>query len=368
MADDSGSERLKAGGGGDLAAGAASGVGGEASPGRAGGSGTGQPFSSLAGGAEFRLIRRFLDGVPPRDDVPVGPGDDAAVVSGSGIVLSSDLSVEDRHFRRSWMAPSDIGYRAAAASLSDLAAMAARPIGVLASLAVPAGEEEDAVEIMRGVRAAVESVGGGLLGGDLTSSPGPIFIDVVSVGQSSAPIRRSGAQPGDEVWVTGSLGGAALAVAELLEDRTPPESARERFLRPTPRVHEALWLSEREIPVAMLDISDGLGGDLAHLAAASGVAALIASDAIPLHSSLRSLEPDRALKLALSGGEDYEICFAARPGSVDPHLLDFQARFGCGLARVGRIEAGEGVHLEQSAGGERVALAQAGFEHFGDAL
>src|SRR5699024_2647599 len=136
-------------------------------------------------------------------------------------------------FRRSWLAPFDIGFRAAAASLSDLAAMAARPIGVLTSLAVPPRDAEVyAVEIMRGVRAATESVGGGLLGGDLTSSPGPIFIDVVSVGEAAEPVRRQGAQPGDEIWVTGALGGAAFAVAELLEGRTPPESAMARFARP----------------------------------------------------------------------------------------------------------------------------------------
>lgn len=319
---------------------------------------------TLAGGAEFDLIRRFLEGVPPRGDVPVGPGDDATVVAGSGIVLSSDLSIEDRHFRRDWMSPFDIGYRAAAASLSDLAAMAARPIGVLASLAVPADDAgEYAVEVMRGVRAAVESVGGGLLGGDLTSSPRAVFLDVISVGQAAAPIRRSGAEPGDDVWVTGSLGGAALAVASLLAGTPAPTLAMTRFTTPTPRISEALWLAERGLPAAMLDVSDGLGGDVAHLAAASGVAIVLDPLAMPIHPSLETLDPDRRCDLALSGGEDYEICFAARSGGVEPHLEAFREAFTCDLARVGRVEAGEGVFLEREGG--RVPLERGGFQHFG---
>ncbi|HLL81306.1 MAG TPA: AIR synthase related protein, partial [Longimicrobium sp.] len=133
------------------------------------------PPGLLGPGAEFDLIRRFLAPAQAgRQDVRVGPGDDGAVVAGEGIVLSSDLSVEEVHFRRDWLGPEGIGYRAAAAALSDLAAMAARPIGVLGSLAVPARDAGDyAVAVMEGVRRAAESVGAVLLGGDLTRSPGP---------------------------------------------------------------------------------------------------------------------------------------------------------------------------------------------------
>ncbi|MDP9349657.1 MAG: AIR synthase related protein, partial [Gemmatimonadota bacterium] len=138
-------------------------------------------FPALAPGAEFDLIRRFYRRAPWRGrvDVPVGPGDDCAVVHGAGIALSSDMSVEGVHFRRDWLGFREIGFRAAAGALSDLAAVAARPIGVLVSLAVPEADAGDpAVEVMEGVREVVEGVGGSVLGGDVTRSPGGLVVDV----------------------------------------------------------------------------------------------------------------------------------------------------------------------------------------------
>lgn len=321
----------------------------------------------LAAGAEFDLIRRFLR--EPRvgsDEVLIGPGDDAAVLRTGGIVLSSDLSVEDVHFRRDWLAPFDIGYRATAASLSDLAAMAAQPVGVLVSLGLAATDAgEFAVELMRGVQAAVEGVDGTLLGGDLTSSPRGTFLDVVSVGRAERPIRRRGAMPGDEIWVTGVLGGASLVVRALLEGAEPDPGAMPAFASPVPRIREALWLADRGLAVAMLDISDGLGGDAGHLAAAGGVAIVLTAEAVPVHDAVRAaLPPDDALRQALSGGEDYELCFAARPGAVMPHRQAFRDFSGCELTCVGYVEPGEGVFLERA--GRRTLLTRGGFQHFGD--
>jgi thiamine-monophosphate kinase len=357
----------------------------------AAGSGLRRDDLGLGDGAEFDLIRSFLHGaVAGREDVRVGPGDDACVLA-NGVVLSVDMSVEGVHFRRDWLAPDEIGYRATMAALSDLAAMAASPLGVLASLAIGGADRTLGAEVMVGVRDAIERVGGVLLGGDLTRSPAPLVLDVVAVGSTSAPVLRSGARPGDELWVTGELGGAALAVATLAAGATPDPAARRRFAAPAARVAEAAWLAARHLPAAMLDLSDGLAGDLSHLARSSDAAMVIEAGRIPIHPSINvgsaaaaaseeraangeaqaaligvggPLADDPALHLALSGGEDYELCFAARAGTVEPHRVPFQQLFGLELSRVGRVEAGGGVYLER-VDGTRTTLTAAGYQHFG---
>ncbi|HEX6070273.1 MAG TPA: thiamine-phosphate kinase [Longimicrobiaceae bacterium] len=323
----------------------------------------------LAPGAEFDLIRRFLPHAPRlgREDVRVGPGDDCAVVTGNGIALSTDLSVEGTHFRRDWLSPHEIGCRAASAALSDLAAMAARPIGVLVSLAVPeADADEFAVHVMEGIHDAVERVGGVVLGGDLTRSPGPVVVDLTVIGEAGEPVLRSGSQVGDEVWVTGDLGAAAVSVARLLRGEAPNPEALERFTCPVPRVYEARWLQERKLMHAMIDLSDGLLGDAGHLATAGGVAVVLDRDAIPVHEAAigDTASPDAALAFAVSGGEDYELCFSAAAGAVEPHADAFEDEFGVRLTRVGVVEAGGGVWWRAADGGREPAEG-GGFQHFG---
>lgn len=321
----------------------------------------------LAPGGEFDLIRRFLAGPAPaeRPDVRVGPGDDCAVVAGDGIALSTDMSVEGVHFRREWLAPEEIGWRAAAAALSDLAAVAARPIGILVSLAAPPdGGGDYAERVMAGCREAVESVGGALLGGDLTRSPGPLVIDVTVVGEAPRPVLRSGARAGQELWVTGELGGSAAAVEALLAGREPDPAARERFARPRPRVREAQWLHARNIPTAMVDLSDGLAGDAAHLSAASGVAMLLVPELIPIHPAARERSKIRSLRRALGGGEDYELCFAAPVGAVGPFHTAFERAFEVRLTCVGRAGGGDGVWFVD-AEGHRRPTGIVGWQHFG---
>ena len=323
--------------------------------------------SLLGPGPEFDLIRRFLaPATAGRADVRVGPGDDCAVVAGKGIALSSDMSVEEVHFRRGWLPPEGIGYRAAAAALSDLAAVAARAIGVLASLAVAEADAgQYAVEVMHGVRRAAESVGAVLLGGDLTRSPGPLALDVTAVGEAPHPVLRSGARVGHEVWVTGVLGGAAACVARLLAGRRPPRDAWAHFAEPRPRVLEARWLAERAIPSAMLDLSDGLLGDAGHLAAASGVAVLLVPELVPVHPAVlrETRSRRRSLAMALGGGEDYELCFTAEPGSVEAVRRDFETRFELPLQCVGRVGPGDGVWWVD-AEGHRTPMEGHGFQHF----
>ena len=320
----------------------------------------------LAPGPEFDLIRRFLaDSREDRQDVRVGPGDDCAVVAGNGIALSTDMSVEGVHFRRDWLAPQEIGWRAAAAALSDLAAVAARPIGILVSLAAPAHDAGDyAAAVMQGCREAAEAAGGVLLGGDLTRSPGPMVVDVTVVGEARAPVLRSGARPGEEVWVTGELGGAAACVEALLAGREPHPAARERFAQPVPRVREAQWLHSLGLPTAMVDLSDGLAGDAAHLAAASGAAVLLVPELIPVHPAARERSRVRSLRRALGGGEDYELCFAAPVGAVPPHADAFMRSFGVRLSCVGRLGGGDGVWFVD-AEGHRRPTGVAAWQHFG---
>jgi thiamine-monophosphate kinase len=331
------------------------------------------PPIQLGAGGEFDLIRRFYAALPEakRADVRVGAGDDCAVVAGDGIAVSTDVAVEGIHFRREWLTPQELGYRAAAASLSDLAAVAARPIGVLVSLVLPEQDVPDgAAGIMAGVVEMATAAGGVLLGGDVSRSPGPLVVDVVVVGEAPQPVRRSGARAGDELWVTGSLGGAAAAVASWLAGREPERDARTAFARPRPRLREAHWLAEHGALHALIDVSDGLAGDVGHLAVASQVAMVLDTPAIPVHPTAAraahgsgAWEARPGLRLALSGGEDYELLFAAPVGTVAGLVAEFETRFGTRLTRIGDVRPGAGVVLRDEGGRER-PLDIGGYVHF----
>lgn len=318
-------------------------------------------------GGEFDRIRRFLADARSTDPaaVSVGPGDDCAVLRWAPVAASVDLSIEDVHFRRHWFPTPDlIGVRAATVALSDLAASAAVPLGVLASLAMTAddaGAIGDA--IMEGVREAVETVGGALLGGDLTRSPGPLILDIVALGRAERPVLRRGARPGDALWVTGWLGGAASAVHDWLEARTPAPEAVAAFCRPPSRIAEAQWLAEHDLPRAMIDLSDGLAGDAGHLAAASGVRIIVDASALPLHPAAEARGPDGALAMALGGGEDYELCFASPASAVDLLGQAFEDTFGVPLTRVGEVVEGNGVVMRDRDGRLR-GMPAAGYDHF----
>lgn len=326
----------------------------------------------MGSGAEFDLIRRLLATANSRGHAPdapdvsvgggvwLGAGDDAAVVDGGRLVLSSDLTVEDVHFRRSWVTFAEVGERAVTAAASDLAAMAAAPVAVLISLAV-AAEEADVVlsQLGDGIGTALGKLGAPLVGGDLSTSPGPVFIDVTVVGSCDEPVKRSGALGGDELWVTGVLGGSAGAVRVWRENGQPTPGLRESFVRPTARIAEARWLAGQGHVRAMIDLSDGLVGDAGHLAAASSVRVVIDPRRVPVHPDLTG---DDALSLAMSGGEDYELCFASPPGVTGPRVGEFRERFGIALTRVGHLEEGSGVEIVGV--GDAPRGVAGGFDHF----
>ena len=318
----------------------------------------------LGAGAEFDLIRRFVAAdrpLPP--EVVVGPGDDAAVLEG-GWVLSVDVSVEDVHFRRAWLSDREIGYRAAAVALSDLAAMAARPIAILVSVAAPRGGSVDVGAVQTGIRELAGSVDAAVIGGDLSRSPGPLFIDVTALGRAEAPLLRTGARPDDEVWVTGTLGASAAAVRVWDGGDDPDPELRDAFARPRPRIAEARALAAGGIARALIDVSDGLAGDVGHLAAASGLRVTLDAGAVPVApSAIAALGAGTAFDMALHGGEDYELCFVARPGSVD--RAAFLRDHATPITRVGRVSEGEGVWLHDWEG-ETHPLARGGFDHWSD--
>ncbi len=321
---------------------------------------------------EFDLIRDLLakaNGVSPTDagtdaaaggGVWLGAGDDAAVVDAGRLVLSTDLTVEDVHFRRSWVTFAEVGARAVTSAASDLAAMAAAPVAVLISLAVvPAEAKAVLSELGEGIRAALGELGAPLVGGDLAASPGPVVIDVTVVGEAEEPITRSGAYAGDELWVTGVLGGSAGAVRAWRDGAEPDPNLRASFVGPTARIEEARWLAEQVQVRAMIDLSDGLAGDARHLAAASGVRIVVDPRLVPVHPDLTA---EGALSLAMSGGEDYELCFVSPPGSTAPRAAEFQERFGIELTRVGHVEEGAGVEIVDATDGE--GSVSGGFDHF----
>lgn len=325
---------------------------------------------------EFDLIRDLLEKVNPAagagagsdagtnaaegSGVWLGAGDDAAVLDGGRLVLSTDLTVEDVHFRRNWVTFAEAGARAVTAAASDLAAMAAAPVAVLISLAV-APEEAQAVlsELGDGIKTALSELGVPLVGGDLAASPGPVVIDVTVVGKAEKPVRRSGAHAGDELWVTGVLGGSAGAVRAWRDGAEPDPSLRASFVRPTARIKEALWLVGRVQVRAMIDLSDGLAGDARHLAVASGVRIVLDLRLVPVHPDLPAEE---APSLAISGGEDYELCFVSPPGVTGPRADEFEERFGIGLTCVGHVEEGAGVEIVGAA--DRQDHVTGGFDHF----
>ena len=323
-------------------------------------------MSSLGPGGEFDLIRSFqAAGPPPGAEVLVGSGDDCAVLE-SGWVVSTDAFVEDVHFRRTWINFDEVGYRAVTAALSDVAAMAARPVGVLVALVLPEAEIASVAEGLRtGIRRACGRARCALIGGDLTRSPGPVVVNVVALGRAARPVLRSGARPDDEVWVTGVLGASAAAVREWSCGRAPTPSLRRAFAAPAARPQEAGWLAERIRMTALIDLSDGLAGDAGHLAAASGAAIVLDPSLVPVAPAAAAAAGSRrrALPLALNGGEDYELCFTARPGSTAPVADDFQRTFGASLTRVGIVAEGAGVRLV-GVGATGLAAGGPGFDHF----
>jgi thiamine-monophosphate kinase len=306
---------------------------------------------ALGPGREFDVIRALL---ARWSGVARGVGDDGAVLdipAGSRLVASIDTSVEGVHFRRDWLTVHEIGYRSTASALSDLAAMAARPLGILLALSIPADALDDAPALGDGVGQAARDAGCAIVGGDTTRGD-RLALTVAVLGHASAPVRRSGARPGDRVYVTGRLGAAAAAVAALARGETPPAALRERFAHPVPRIAEAQWLAAHGVS-AMIDISDGLVSELRHLAAASGVAITVELEQVPVAGDVRPAA-------AAVSGEEYELLVTS-PRELD--AASFFRVFALPLTDIGRVGDGAGGVVTTTHQGERVDPG-AGYDHF----
>ena len=312
---------------------------------------TNGPNLDLGPGKEFDLVRILLAEL---GKAAQGIGDDAAVLDvpvGERLVVSTDTSVEGVHFRRDWLNSFEIGYRATAASLSDLAAMAARPLGILIALTLPEGNRQEAREIATGIREGASAVLCPIVGGDLSSGK-DLSLTITALGSTSRPLARSGAKVGQRVYVTGRLGGPAAAVRAWRAGKEPTESDRARFANPVPRIEPAIGLADRGA-TSGIDISDGLIADVGHIAAASRVCIEIDAERIPCVSGVTPLE-------AANSGEEYEIVVTA----PEMDTGQFSEEFGLDLTEIGRVVAGStGIVLMQD--GERIT-APPGFDHFRD--
>jgi thiamine-monophosphate kinase len=310
---------------------------------------------------ELELIEAFTRAAPLGGaGVLLGIGDDAALLRpprGLDLAVTVDAVVEGVHFDAGF-SPEDVGWKALAVNLSDLAAMGARPLWALCALAVPRGADPRRLaRAGRGLAACARRFGVALAGGNV-SRAAELSLTVTAIG-GVAPgraLRRDGARPGDRLLVSGSLGGAALG----LHPRAPP-SARRRQRRPEPRV--ALGRALAGLASACIDVSDGLLQDLGHVARASGVGAVVRAGALPLDPALRrlaALDP-RLAELALAGGEDYELLAAVPPGRVS-RALAAAARLGVPLREIGEVVSGRRVRA-LGPGGRVLRLERAGHDH-----
>ena len=316
--------------------------------------------------SEKSLIRRIrqLSGKPSVARIPLGIGDDAAILRvppGHEVLVTTDLSLENVHFRRDWHPPESVGHRCLARGLSDIAAMGGQPIGAFLSLALPAQLPQTWVDgFLRGLLALARQHGVVLAGGDTAQSPGRgssanILADIVVVG--SAPrgqaLRRSGATSGDSIYVTGKLGASALALEALFakpKTRLDPKNYPGHFY-PQPRLAVGRYLRDHGVASSMIDLSDGLSTDLHHCCDESRVSAEVAAERIPRAEGA-------TLEHALHGGEDYELLFTAPRERKIPKTIA-----GVAVTRIGKITDGptrvlllEGLRTQE--------LAPGGWEHF----
>ena len=323
----------------------------------------------------IEIIRRAARRVPA---VRVGIGDDCAVLeptAGSVLLATTDLLIEDVHFRRRWATPTDIGWKALAVNVSDIAAMGGRPRWGLIALACPEsvaiGEAE---AFYAGVQALATEQDVTIVGGDTAASPVGWIVNVTLLGEAvRAPLLRSTARPGDTIAVTGSLGRSAAGLALLEATAAPagvPGDARAdvtaAHLRPRPRTREGQWLSEAGGVTSMIDLSDGLATDLGHLCEESGVGARVDVGRVPVEASVqvvaRALGRD-TLHWATGGGEDYELLLTCSREAFDRLAGGLVRATGTKLTAVGEMtQAGEGIRYLDACG-EAISV-RPGFEHF----
>ena len=305
----------------------------------------------------------FIDSIktlfaPLPDNGFEGIGDDCSVLSvggGESLVFTADLLTEGVHFLRTATSPRELGRKSLAVNLSDVAAMGARPVATLLSIALPADAADAwAAEFMLGYRELSEEFGVTLAGGDTTRSLSGLTINVTAIGRAADAHlkRRSDARPGDVIFTAGELGTSGAGLQDILAGRCDtPAAAVHR--NPQPQVAEGIWLGERPEVHAMMDISDGIASDLRHILHQSGVGAEVDTECIPTPVDLET---------AVSGGEDYKLLFTVAPESANTLLSNYRLRFGDEFHFIGRITGGN--HLEWLRNGTPLPVDWQGFRHY----
>ena len=313
---------------------------------------------------EFDLIAKYFTRDVRR--AALGIGDDCALLApapGMQLAVSSDMLVEGRHFLTT-VAPERLGHKALAVNLSDLAACGAQPLGFTLALALPRADERFLEGFSRGLFALADAQGIELVGGDTTQGPLNICITVMGEVPVGAALLRSGARAGDELYVSGTVGDARLAlevfrgIASL--DGADFEQVREVMERPQPRI--ALGIALRGVASSAIDVSDGLLGDLGHILQRSAVAAVVEVDAVPRSQVLAAQPLELQRECTLAGGDDYELLFTAPPALADRGQAAARAA-GVAATRIGRIEAGRGLRLVDREG-RAVEHRFGSFDHF----
>jgi thiamine-monophosphate kinase len=324
--------------------------------------------------SEFDLIAEYFKRPRPVR-ATLGIGDDCALLTpGAGMqtAISSDMLVEGRHFFAG-ADPVQLGHKSLAVNLSDLAAMGAQPVGFTLALALPSADRAWLAGFSAGLFALADAHGCELIGGDTTKGPLNICITIFGELAPDEALRRDAARPGDDIWISGTLGDARLALAARLKEPGAGEqlageterfaAASARLHAPTPRVALGRLLARQRIAHAAIDISDGLVGDIGHILKLSGVGAMLDVDALPTGPVLAGCAQQWRHAYAAAGGDDYELCFTA-PASAREAVLAAGAQSGTPVTRVGRIEAEPGLRLVD-AHGAPLALRVKGFDHFG---
>lgn len=317
---------------------------------------------------EFDLIQRyFADQIQSANGVELGIGDDCALLNvppGECLAVSTDTLVSGVHFFPD-VEPFSLGYKSLAVNLSDLAAMGATPRWVSLALTLPEANETWLADFAKGFFTVADKHGVSLIGGDTTKGPLSITISVKGTVPPSLAIRRSGAKPGDFIYVSGTLGEAALAVQQRLHQLPLEQSSIQQFRKklefPTPRCE--LGMALRGIATSGLDLSDGLSGDLKHILKASKVSASVELTNLPISAELKQqVTQSQALQLALGGGDDYELCFTANAADHEK-VMQIAQDLNIPVTQIGVIQQGEPqIHWLQQ--GKTVSLAIEGWEHF----
>jgi thiamine-monophosphate kinase len=324
--------------------------------------------NSIGGSPEFELIARHF--MRPAANAVLGVGDDCALVdvtNGMDLAVSTDTMVSGTHFFPD-VDPENLGHKSLAVNLSDIAAMGAMPYWAMLALTLPSVDHAWLAAFAKGFFDLAQEFNVSLIGGDTTRGPLTLTVTIMGEVPAGAALRRNGAKPGNDVWVSGNIGDAALAVAhrhgKVVLTESDYHEAVMRLYEPTPRV--ALGQALRGLATAAIDVSDGVLADLGHICRLSGVGATVELDKMPVSAiGAKHFASEAGRNAIIAGGDDYELCFTAPPNSRES-IEDLVDMLGIPLTRIGQVKRGKGVSL-LGIDGKAVKIDGRGYDHFKDA-